>query len=266
MVLSNGTSRRTRPPVGAHTGAGPCATVAIHRLVPARRHRRRVGRGGQVGLGARPARARGDDGGRRGTGRPPPAGPGHRRGRPADRRRGRGGIGRGRPGGGREPVLAPPQPGRRVGRRGRPAGAGRPCSTTTTCPGSGPPGRPSAPAGRPGVAARHHQRAEPARAGRARHRRGHRLQHVRHRPAAGSARAGAGRPRALARRTAWCSSRPAASPARTWPAASPWPRPPGRRTGSSGRPRTATAPSSTGCSPAPAARSATARHRGRQAP
>ena len=55
----------------------------------------------------------------------------------------------------------------------------------------------------------------------------------------------------LAPTTASSSIPPGPSPARTWPAPSPWPRASTPPTGCSARPRTATAPSSTASSPPP---------------
>ena len=72
------------------------------------------------------------------AGRPAPPGPGHRGRRPPRRAELDGRPGRCRPGGGREPLLAPAQSGRRATWWPTSSPAGRPSSTTTTCPGNAP--------------------------------------------------------------------------------------------------------------------------------
>ena len=175
-------------------------------------------------------------GGRRGPGRPPRPGPGHRRPGAAPTRRGRAAPGRRGSGRRREPVLAPPQPGGR--RRSWPGCAGTPrrCCTTTTCPGSvrtwptcpPPPDDPawahvtinelSRRRARPRGMTRHAPCTTPSTPT----------------PAPGE-RDGTRRALGVRRRDAGCcSSRPGPSPARTWPAAWPWPRRSAPPTGSSG--------------------------------
>ncbi len=131
-IAANGSSTPAEPPRPGHDRAGAlqCALVPIAalRLVPPRRHRRRVDRGGEVAL--RPSSELGFEvrhGGRRGPGRPPGPRPGHRRptSRPTAAEVERA-LERGRRRGRREPVLAPAQPGRgrawsRRPARGRPA-------------------------------------------------------------------------------------------------------------------------------------------------
>ena len=167
-----------------------------------------------------------------------------------------GALARRRPGGGREPLSLPAQP-------DRPADvvagvlAGRPAVLHHhDLPWQRPQFADHAPPpDDPRVAPRHHQRAEPAGAGRpagiaartiynsfAVPDRGARPRVAGPGRTRGSARAG--RRSGSGRTTGWCSSRPGRWPARTWPAA--WPRPPAWAppTGCSVRPRTATVPSS----------------------
>ena len=151
----------------------------------------------------------------------------------------------------REPLLAAAQPaggGRRGGglRRGRPA-----VLHHHDLPWQRPHLAHLPPAARrPGMGARHDQRAQPRRAGGARASTRHDdLQRVR--PRSGARRPGAVRaPRSACadgtRAAAAADAR--ARPARTSRAPSRWPRPSAAPTGCSARPRTATAPSSTGWS------------------
>ena len=154
----------------------------------------------------------------------------------------------------------PLNPRRRGGRgrrlRGTPGGTAPPRPPVA----ASPPGPPAAATGRRGVGARHHQRAEPRRAGGARHNRHDRLQRLRSRPAARE-RARTRRTSAWATRPRCCCSRRARWRGRTSRGHSRWPRRSTPRTGSSGPPRTATAPSSSDWSAPPAARSCSARPR-----
>ncbi len=164
-----------------------------------------------------------------------------------------------RPGPGRprrrgERLLPPPQPARRRGRGGgvrRPPRGPPPPRPALAAPAPRPP---PAAARRPGVGPRHHQRAEPRRAGRARHPGDDRVQHLRS-VASGRATAPAPAPPLAWRPTARSSSsRPVPCRARTSPGDSRWRRPSAPPTGCSARPRTATDLSSNGWWPGRAAR------------
>ena len=164
---------------------------------------------------------------------------------PPSRQRGGRRAGRGRPRRRREPLLAPPQPGCRRGGGGRlrraPHGAA-PSRPGVAAAASGPP---AATARRPGVGARDHQRAEPPGAGRAQPsvppRCTTRSTRTRRR-ATGSTHAGTSRRRR--HHQPCCCSPLGRWPARTSRARSPSARRWAAPTGSSGRPRTATGPSS----------------------
>ncbi len=215
----------------------------LHDLVPAWWRRRRLGRGGEVVRRSACPRLAGQHGGRLRSGRHGAPRAGHGRRRPTHGRRGTRRTGPGRPRRDREPLFAPSQPRRRHRRRGRLRRPARTAAPSRPAVATRAAGRVPTAARRRGVGTRHDQRAEPQRAGVARHHGDGRLQHLRPRSSEGPPRRDPRRPPRGGRDAdaAATDARAAAQERRGRPRARrrPW----AARTGCSARPRTATGPS-----------------------